>query len=230
MATWGISAPWANTSTWGIVSAGALAACDLAEQRVLVQMDDTIGNRRFRDLMCILAGPFGIYTDVMADLKTAFEIDTAIGVQLDIIGSIIDLPRSGLTDDRYRVFLSVQTDVLLGQVTGDWTGSVNNILAMVRTLIGTGIATPIDYILHTPYTFELVIPGFLPVTELRLLFRLICRAIYAGVLGFIAFVPLGANRWQYTDFSVADGGVWCYTDGSVADCAEFSYVIPTSDC
>jgi len=228
MATWG--SPWAITSTWGIASAGANAACELAEERVLVQMDDTVGNRKFRDFMCILAEPFGIYTEVMADLKAAFDIETAIGVQLDIIGSIIDLPRSGLADDRYRIFLRIQTEILLGQVTGDWTGSVNNILTMVRTLIGTGVVTPINYILHPPYTFELIIPGVFPVSEIRLLFRLICRAIYAAVLGFVAFVPLGENLWQYTDLSVTDGGVWCYTDGSVPDCAVWSYVIPTTDC
>ena len=42
------------------------------------------------------------------DLPEAFNVDTAIGAQLDLIGKIVGLPRYGFDDDQYRILLNLR--------------------------------------------------------------------------------------------------------------------------
>lgn len=43
--------------------------------------------------------------DATFPLDSGRSIFTAVGVQLDLLGTIVDLPRNGLDDDAYRLFL-----------------------------------------------------------------------------------------------------------------------------
>lgn len=231
MAKWGH--PWGLCNPWGVLSGPCVdLLCELSEQRILVQMDDQTGNRKFRDLMCIFVDPFGEYADVANDVGLGFNLETAVGQQLDFIGAVIDLQRSGFDDDFYRTILRIQAEILRGQTDGDWTGSVNAILTMVRTFIGPAVITPIEYVLVPPYSFQLIIPAVLTPTEIKVLFRLICRAIYAAVLGFLEFVFPGDNLWDSDPGGVvAQGGIWCSAHGpTVGTCAVWSYVIVTTSC
>lgn len=232
MAKWSVESTWSVENLWGIPTSGFEAAlCKLADERVLVQMDDAETNRKFRDLMCIFAEPFGKFADVATDVQNAFDITTAEGEQLDFIGRVIGLQRSGFGDTFYRTILQIQSTILQGQTEGDWTGSVNQILSMVRTFIGTGVAQPVEYTLVAPYGFELLIPSTLTPTQIKVLFRLICRAVYAGVLGFVTFVAPGPNLWQSHHGAVANGAIWCSFHGATATpCGEWGFVIVTDGC
>lgn len=232
MATWGSGAPWGACSTWGTGSC-ANDICDFVQTRILSQMDATVGNRDFRDFMCIVTEPFGEFVDVAQDVGTAFDLDTAIGIQLDMIGNVIDLPRSGVTDDEfYRTLLRIQTTILQGQTDGDWTGSVNQILGMVRTFIDFfGGGSPIVYTAVPPYAFQLDIPATLTGPEFGVLFRLICKALYAGVLGFIVLVEPGDNLWASAHGPATNSGIWCSAHGPTATpCADWAGLVVTTNC
>jgi hypothetical protein len=233
MAGWGGGAFWGACSPWGLGDCES-EICDFVQTRILAQMDPSVGNRDFRDFMCIVAEPFGKYVDVAKDVAGAFDLNTAVGVQLDMIGSVIDLPRSGITDDEfYRALLKMQATILMGQTDGNWTGSVNQILTMVRTFIDfvSPTAMPIVYTLVPPYAFTLGIPIVMTGAEFSILFRLICKAIYAGVLGYIEIVPTGDNLWDSSHGVAANSAIWCSAHGPTATpCGQWGGLVVTSGC
>lgn len=231
MAGWGNAAFWGACSPWGLGDCES-EICEFVQTRILSQMDATVGNRNFRDFMCIVTEPFGKFIDVAKDVAGGFNLDTAIGVQLDAIGSVIDLPRSGFTDDEfYRKLLKIQATILMGQTDGDWTGSVNQILTMVRTFITDAVASPIVYTLVPPYSFTLSIPATLTGPEFNVLFRLICKAMYAGVLGFVELVEPGPNLWGSSHGAVANSAVWCSSHGpTTTTCGLWSGLVTTTGC
>jgi hypothetical protein len=173
-------------------------------------MDDTTGNRDFRELLCVFLEGLGDYVDVAQDVANGFDLDTAVGDQLDAIGAVVGLPRQGFNDTRYRTFLRIQVDLLLSAVRDDanWTGTGNNILKIVRTFIGAG-GPPIVLTNLPPYSFNLTIPG-ITLAELDILVNFLCVALYAGVLGQTIFV-LGPNSlWDSASVGpIPDGGIWC---------------------
>lgn len=66
-------------------------------------------------------GVFGERTSDLIDAVVltcaAFDLDTAVGVHLDRIGAILQLPRYGYDDDRYRVLLQIQAQLVLSSTT-----------------------------------------------------------------------------------------------------------------
>lgn len=229
MAAWGAASSWGTCSPWGLGGCES-DICDTVATRILSQMDESTGNRDFRDFMCIHSEPFGKFVDIANDVAIAFDLDTAVGVQLDTIGRVIDLPRSGFTDDEfYRKLLKIQASILQGQTDGDWTGSVNQILEMVRTFIGAGGS--IVYTVLPPYSFTLSIPAVLTGPEFSVLFRLLCKAIYAGVLGFVELVEPGPNLWDSSHGAVTDSGIWGSSHGATATpAANWSGLVTTTSC
>lgn len=230
MAGWGTGTLWGGIALWGAGAPSAHEICDLVETRILFQMDSTIGNRDFRDFVCIHAEPFGQFADVADDVANGFNLDTAIGDQQDVIGRVIDFQRSGFDDATYRTLLKMQATILQGQTDGDWTGSINQILSMIRTFIGIG-GGPILYTSIPPYSFELTVPAVLTATQVKVLFRLICKAIYAGVLGFVTIVEPGPNLWGSSHGAATNSGIWCSSHGPTATpCALWGAVIVTDGC
>lgn len=45
---------------------------------------------------------------LLLDLPEAFNVNTAVGVQLDAIGKIVNLPRYNFNDDQYRILLNLR--------------------------------------------------------------------------------------------------------------------------
>lgn len=206
MSVW--STPYGSCSLWG---SGVCQddICELADGRVLVQMDDATGNRRFRDLICDYVTLTGQYIDVAKAVQAGFDVDTAVGDQLDKVGSVVGLPRQGYDDTRYRVFIQIQTEILLAQARDDanWTGTSNNILTICRTFIGAAVPQPV--VLHNinPYAFTLSVPG-ITVAEANVLVRFICIALYAGVFGHIIFSLAPNSLWGSENVAVPSVGTW----------------------
>lgn len=55
--------------------------------------------------------------DVALLTCAAFDLDTAEGVQLDRLGALLQLPRYGYTDARYRLLLQIQAQLVLSSTT-----------------------------------------------------------------------------------------------------------------
>jgi hypothetical protein len=183
---YGAQSLWGLESLWGIdLSPFVVEYCQLADERILVQMDDTGGNNDFRMYMCEMVRPWGEYTQVLRDIENAFDVTTAVGEQLDYLGEIVGIPRREFDDARYRTFIAIQIDLILSaaRAGANWTGTVNNILTICRTFIGSG-PTPIILRNYSPYSYDLQLPA-IPVDERNTLLDFICKATYAGVLGQI---------------------------------------------
>jgi hypothetical protein len=114
---------------------GLKTFCQLGKERTLAQHPS---GGTFEVLVCTLSGYPGRVRDVALKVGAAFDIETAVGEQQDMIGSIVGLPREGASDLRYRDFLRIQTKLLLAvqRVEAEWTGTCENLLAIARAFIG----------------------------------------------------------------------------------------------
>lgn len=93
-----------------------LAPNDVCADGVALLLEQFRGRPKLRALLCS-------YLDRMSDLEVAiqqvreaFDIGTAVGVQLDVIGRVVGESREGRGDDDYRRFLRVR--ILINQSTG----------------------------------------------------------------------------------------------------------------
>jgi hypothetical protein len=219
VSTWGST--WGLGFPWGAAANGADWAEDLAEQRVLVQHPDLPGQRNFRDWIRCFASGLGAFVDVLDDLETAFNLPYAVGVQLDMIGAVVGLPRSGVGDTRYRALLEIQILLLLSAADerADWIGTHNNLLRIVRVFIGPGSGTPIVLYSAPPYSYLLSVPDVASLLELRILAQFLSRATYAAVLGQVVWIVAANSRWGSVHGAVADSGLWGSVHGAVAGSA-----------
>lgn len=83
-----------------------------------------------RALCSLLGQRFDDFRAAADDVLAAFDLDTAVGAQLDVIGRVVDLPRLGDSDDDYRLALRVWGLCLASH------GYAEEILAIVREFIG----------------------------------------------------------------------------------------------
>lgn len=199
---------------------------ELADTRCNLQMDDETGHRQFRDFLRVLAEQPQLFYEVALDVRDGFDRETAVGDQLDMIGSIVDLAREGFADDRYRELLDIQIELLLSAARDDaeWTGTVENILRIARKFVGPG--DPIVYTAAPPYDFLLSVPG-LDMAESQLFMRFIRKAIYAGVLGAV-IVSLDEGFIMGSVFvSVPGADIMGSTDVAVTDAAVMGTVLLT---
>ena len=208
----------------------------MARVRPLIQMKDAEGNRAFREFLGVLSNPLQNFEDVSLEVLSAFDVDTAEGDQLDKIGSILDLPRSGFSDDRYRTFIKIQIDIYQSiwaerdGVSGqNWTGTHNGLLRIIRLFIGPTPGENIKISTTPPYSFFLELPPSvlpLPLDEYYLLFRFIRQAIYAAVLGLVE-VAFDATVWASAAGAVVNPGVWGSAAGVVLGASLWAGVITT---
>jgi len=217
-----------DTATLLTLDPNVKTFCQLTDERTLVQMGDAPGNRNFRDLMCTLAIQPAIFFDVCTGLKAGLELETAVGVQLDLIGAIVGLPREGFTDVRYRVFLEIQTELLLSFARDDaeWIGTIPNILRIARKFITAGVGGTITYTPVHPYGFKLDLPVVLTLAEIKLLIRFLRTAVYAAVLGWFEF-PVDADVWGSASVVIPGAGKWGSASVAIPGASKWDLVITT---
>lgn len=225
MAHWGT--PWGSKNFWGIEHVGADWACDLAEQRVLHWHPEA---GHLRKWICAFAENVGAEFDTLLEILGAFDVDYAVGAQLDMLGSIVGLPRSGAGDIRYRTLIKIQIQLLLSAAREDanWTGTVNNILTICREYVGP-TATPIKFTNLPPKAFVLSIPDVTDTVDLTVLISFLTKAIYSEVLGYIV-IALGENAlWNDDDVVVDGGGIWNDDDVVVPGGSVWGYDVTIGD-
>jgi hypothetical protein len=189
-------------------------------------MNDEAGSRNFRDFICDLVFDNGVFQDVIDDIKNAFDVDVAQGVQLDAIGSLVGLARQGFDDNDYRRFLNIQIDLLLSAARDDaeWTGTHENILKITRTFIGTGIADPIILLNLPPYAFLITVPS-VSIDEMVILASFIRTAIYAAVLGQAIILLASDSLWDSPAVAVTGQGDWASASVAVVPSATWNTVV-----
>lgn len=200
----------------------------LADVRVLVQMDDATANRKFRELMIDFADGASRFRDVCFAVRIAFDLDSAAGDQLDKIGFVVGLSREGFTDARYRVFLEIQILLLISASRDDanWTGTVQNIVTICRKFIGTTV----DSVILTnspPYSYTIQVPG-LVLSEAFLLARFFTTANYAAVLGLMIVIISSDSLWESNVAPITDGGVWESNVVPIAGASDWQIVVVTT--
>jgi hypothetical protein len=98
-----------------------------AESHLLHQFDDSA---RFHALVRALAGPTQYLEDQAFAVSGAFDLQTASGDALDLIGDFVGVPRDGRSDVAYRAYIYAR---ILGN-TSD--GTRETLYEIVRVLIG----------------------------------------------------------------------------------------------
>lgn len=217
MAFWGST--WGGEFPWGDGPPGPfeLQDCETAECRALMQFRG-LSTRNMLDLLCIIGGQFGKLRDDLTDIRNAFDLDTAVGDQLEIIGNNLGLPRNGLDDTDYRRFIRIQILLILQS-----TGSGPNIIAIIRTYLGA-TANPVVFSNSPPYHFSI---SALDMTEADwdILVPFLRAALIGGVQGVVvsggpstpvwgsqsAGAPItGTGNWgsQTAGAPIAGTGLW----------------------
>lgn len=184
---------------------------ELADERTLSQFDDTEGNRVFRDFAAILAEGAGRFRDVAMAVRAAFDRESAVGAQLGMIGAVVGLPREGAEDERYRVLLDIQIELLLSaeRDDGQWTGVSENIIRIARKFVGDLV--PVGGVVLEnvqPYDYQLTLVEGLATLDLdamKQLMRFLRAAAFAGVRG----VAIAAHDvWGADTVDVPHAGMW----------------------
>jgi Protein of unknown function (DUF2612) len=112
------------TTPFGLLPSGPVPdpklehATDHKERAIGVLLSQLRDKPRFTKLIEILVRPLQEIEDVIWDLYTKRRLDSAAGVQLDVIGRIVDEQRAGLNDDDYRAILRIKIRVLFSRGTG----------------------------------------------------------------------------------------------------------------
>lgn len=97
----------------------------------------------------LLAGELQLIETALQELLTAFDLETAVGAQLDVLGRRANVARGSLDDDAYR------PKVAAGLVANS-SGTPEQIMGQVREYLGT---TTIRYTPVYPGKFKLVAGG-----------------------------------------------------------------------
>lgn len=133
--------------------------------------------------------------DILAEFMTAFDLDTAVGAQLDIIGRIAGLPRNRIEfdlDDEYRFYIRMK----IAKNTGSAL-MVSNVRTSIQAVIQYGFEG-LAYVLdQKDMTLQLYIDPSLDLGRLALIleldllpkpqgvrYSLTIQAVIGGTFGF----------------------------------------------
>lgn len=212
---WGLEGFWGGY--WGLdAGQGDEATCQQGQDGILSLF---IEDGDFYSLICALSEMHGDYWDVAQDVLTGFDLDSAIGAQLDVIGAILKQPRQAFDDDRYRTLLKIKGKLVLRS-----TGTGENVIAIAREFIGDAVMDPIVLNNSPPYTFKLSIPT-ISNDDLDILIPFIRQALIAGVSGVVIVILTGGAVWGDDTVAVTGEGVWGDDSVVVAGQTNWSKVV-----
>jgi len=222
MAFWGEG--WGEDFEWGLSAVGEEWACDLTQARLLHWHPEA---SNIRNWFCAYGEHVGSDIDTLVALPHAFAVEFAVGAQLDVLGSIVGLPRSGATDTRYRTLLRIQIRLLLSAAREDanWTGTTNNLLGIVREFIGPGPA-PIGLVNLPPKSFLLTIPDITDTSDLHVLISFLTKAVYSETVGYVLFATATEGSvWGSESVAVPGAGIWGSASVVVPGAATWGYTV-----
>lgn len=131
-------------------------------------------------LSLVLAPQVQDLEDAIFQILTDTILDTAVGVQLDNFGTIVDQSRNGQTDDQYRQTLRAKT------LLNNAQGTLEEIVRIIDLLTGGGLE--IEIVEDFPAHFDAIVNDPLPVSVDGLQMAVfVLKAKPAGVKGIIQF-------------------------------------------
>lgn len=132
-------------------------------------------SQNLQKTLAALVGPAQSLENALWQLLTERAIDTAIGVQLDVIGLIVKQPRDGLVDADYRRSLRVRI------ATNRSRGIVENLITVVNLYIADDAATIVVDQLGVAAVHVRIEDSSLSSTLADALFKFLRDAASAGV-------------------------------------------------
>ena len=105
---------------------------DLREEAVGLLLPQFSNSANLQNFIRSLIGGFTVPYEDMFDIAENFDLPTAVGDQLDLLGSLLNTPRAGLTDDQYRSTLFAVIFV------NSSTGSPENLIQNLNSVVGGG--------------------------------------------------------------------------------------------
>jgi hypothetical protein len=111
--------------------------CDDGQALLISEYQD---KPRLKAMLCALLAGVQDLDDAAWQVLTERWLDTSVGVQLDVIGAIVDLKRKGWGDEVYRPLLGAQILVLISK--GDWPGIVDIMTALGIDVSISSISEP----------------------------------------------------------------------------------------
>jgi len=179
---------------YGSIESGVDFVCALAKNRIF---DWHPVGGDLDDLICGLVEIYGDALEVVEELQDSFDLEDAVGAQLDIVGGWMGLPRSGQLDERYRDLLKIQQELILSADSESerWVGTGESILTITRRFLGPE-ADPIGLRFTKPKDYILSVPGNLLVNEVETLSFFLTQATWSEVLGHVLF-PLVATFFAW---------------------------------
>lgn len=130
--------------------------------------------------------------DVAVQAAAAFDLNTAAGVHLDRIGAILQLPRYGYSDARYRVLLQIQAQFVLSSTT------TTPVILRIIELFSTN--APLSYADAHPMGYRVGVALDDP-TDAALLVRILDDATAAA---YGAQIIVGDTNSVIGDYSVSE--------------------------
>lgn len=88
---------------------------------------------RLETLMTVLAAPFQRFENACIQMLTQRTVDTAVGVQLDLLGKIVGQGRQGLSDDVYRRYIRARV------LTNRATGKREELISIAKLILGSPV-------------------------------------------------------------------------------------------
>lgn len=147
---------------------------------------------RFMKFVEIFVRPLQELEDVFWALIVNRRLATAVGVQLDVIGKIVDEPRGGLNDTDYRAVLRVKGRVLRSKGTAD------DLIEIAQLMLGV-----------TPFMYDEFYPGTVvislldePVFSAALLTKFLRKAKMGGIRLNVVGGIEGSGTFRYGDANV----------------------------
>ncbi len=171
----------------------------------------------FRALADITDRRWSRMIGILEQIRVAYNLDSAVGVQLDVIGAQLGLERQGMNDARYRRALRVQQLIMASTV---------NTTASVLAVFEAWITTPAEYYRNVPPA-HIEISGPISAADAYLLRRFLRAAAPAGVTLSIAGWAPGTTPLIVDSIAVpvADPGVIDSVASPVADAALIAHEV-----
>lgn len=116
-----------------------------AESRLLAQFDDA---PKLHALVRALVAPLQTLEQAAFEVLSAFDVESARGAQLDVVGGLIGESRQGRSDTAYRAYVKARI------LANSSDGSAGTIYAIARALVGEDVLS-LRLSTHPPAHYDL---------------------------------------------------------------------------
>ena len=162
--------------------------------------------------------------DLLGQANKDRYISTAYGLQLDLIGEMVRLPRNGASDELYAQLIKVEVQTLYS------SGTIPEILDAAAGIITDGRDIELEE--FQVAAFSLSIPN-LSELEFSVLKAILCDMPAAGVAALLETSSGNDPGWDYEDPPDTDvlyEAGWGYDSGTDEVQSHWSYAVSFGDC